>query len=118
MGQKCAAFISSIYCFEDTFLQYIFPRRFLIDEDEDTFKLELKEAFRMYDKVPPFSHKANKQSSYKLSVLADKNKIGEVQHLGNSPKADSDSKTEEEILFQHSELQRIHHYRGPEGDPH
>jgi len=24
--------------------------RFLIDEDEDTFKLELKEAFRMYDK--------------------------------------------------------------------
>ena len=72
----------------------------------------------MYDKVPPFSHKPNKQSSYKLSVLADKNKIGEVQHLGNSPKADSDSKTEEEILFQHSELQRIHHYRGPEGDPH
>ena len=29
--------------------------RFLIDEDEDTFKLELKEAFRMYDKVSPFS---------------------------------------------------------------
>ena len=25
--------------------------RFLIDEDEETFKLELKEAFRMYDKV-------------------------------------------------------------------
>ena len=67
------------------FLQYIFPQRFLIDEDEDTFKLELKEAFRMYDKVPPFSHKANKQSSYKLSV----------QHLRNSPKADSDSKSED-----------------------
>ena len=29
----------------------LFPFRFLIDEDEDTFKLELKEAFRMYDKV-------------------------------------------------------------------
>jgi len=28
----------------------MFPRRFLIDEDENTFKLELKEAFRMYDK--------------------------------------------------------------------
>ena len=66
-----------LFCFPQYILPLCFPFRFLIDEDEDTFKLELKEAFRMYDKVPGHSHIKATEYIWRL-----------VKH-NNSHKADS-----------------------------
>jgi hypothetical protein len=51
-----------------------------VDEDEEAFKLQLKEAFRIYDKV----------------CIIMTNTIDTPSMVG---------------------LQRLHHYRGPEGHP-
>ena len=78
------SFKTKYVCLKNLLLLY----RFLIDEDEDTFKLELKEAFRMYDKVI---------QNHKNDTIAEKYKyiyISRWELLQNIAKGKTDPRVE------------------------